>query len=116
MKSQSLPIRTIALIIIALVFFVIAIMYFFGVFGMGKNSSSGLLNISSNKTSETRCLASKFGGCPSDAPYCDISTGDCKDNCDNDPYNLVCEADKTCVDDCSKCSDHPTEDNGKCVT
>ena len=108
MKSQGLPIRTIALIIIALVFFVVAIMYFFGGFGMGKNSSSGLLNISSNKTIESKCLSAKFGGCPSDNPYCDISTGDCKENCDTAPCTYTCEADKTCVDACSKCSDPDT--------
>ena len=108
MKSQGLPMQTVALIVIAVIAFVILLVFFMFGFGSGKDTSHDIVDISSNKTVDTKCLSAKFGGCPHDKPYCEVGTGNCVANCHNSPYTHTCEVDKTCVDTCTKCSDSST--------
>ena len=99
MKSQGLPMQTIVLIVIAVVALVVIVFYFYSGFTQGKSGTGTMLNISSNKTGESRCLSAQFGGCPSDKPYC--CNGECVDDCSSCSGATTACSDKICRSSCS---------------
>ncbi|MCD6576241.1 MAG: hypothetical protein J7K73_03715 [Nanoarchaeota archaeon] len=96
MKSQGLPMTTIAIIVIAIIALVVIMLYFFGGFTQGKEGTHVLLNISSNKTKESQCLSAQFGGCPWNKPYCCPDTGECMSDCSSCPAGEDTDNDKVC--------------------
>lgn len=102
--------QTIVLIVIAVVALVVIVFYFYNGFNQGKSGTGTLLNISSNKTGESRCLSAQFGGCPSDKPYC--CNGECIVSCNScSGKNFICN--NVCVANCDNCGGD-SDNDGVC--
>lgn len=94
MKAQGLPITTIVLIIIMVVSLVVVALYAFSGFSKGKESTSSFLDIGKHEAQESCANLLKFGGCPSDKPYC--YQGKCIESCPPNAPDL--NGDKVCGD------------------
>jgi hypothetical protein len=102
MKSQALPMKTIALIIIGLLAFSVLVIFFFSGFAHGKNGTSILTNMSNQQVNEAKCSSTSLGSCPSNK-YCNPETGECVSTCSpTSSYPYACPDNMNCVKDCDK--------------
>lgn len=113
MKAQSLPMRTIAIIGIALVGLSIIAIFFFSGYSQGKNATNTFINTSQGEASKAQCESASFGSCPDTRPYCNPENGECVATCTG-TYNKVCHSSMNCVSSCADCSE-PYNCNGVCV-
>ena len=109
MKSQSLPMRTVAIILIALVALVVVAVFFYSSFNYGKNSTNILTDTSNSQINNARCDAASIGSCP-EHQYCNPENGECVTSC---PIGYcACNDYMTCVSDCDSYCNGKT---GNCV-
>ena len=111
MKSQSLPMRTVAIILIALVALVVVAVFFYSSFNYGKNSTNILTDTSNSQINNARCDAASIGSCPA-GEYCNPSDGECVSSCTS---GYECDDTMVCVSNCNTECGGKSPSGGKCV-
>ena len=111
MRSQALPMRTIAFILIGIVALAIVAVFFFSSFNYGKNGTSILTNTSSSQINSARCNSAVMGSCPT-GQYCDPTSGSCVYHCP--PNYYACDDSMTCVQDCDSDCGGKSASGGEC--